>query len=209
MAISSLFLNSPLTKTTLPFSSNSVQRSFCSFAAFADIVRPRAYAVASAPSSPYGPSTPLRGRRRFTFLPNARLSQSALWLSDAHLYPPIECFALRLMTLARGRGELILGRIAGGSVTRGMRKSRLRRLASQVAGVGMGAHRCEYDGFGAPSLFAVCCCGPGGDPRSKLKPCEFALKKQRPSDWNWRNLNKLDEGTGTGRLARMADMTTQ
>lgn len=165
--------------------------------------------MASAPSSPYGASTPLRGRRRFTFLPKARLSQSALWLSDAHLCPPIECFALRLVTLARGRGELRLGRIVGGNVTRGRRKSRLRRLASQVAGVGMGAHRCEDDGIGVPSLCAVCSCGPGGGPWSKAKPCEFALKKQRPSDWNCRNLNKLDEGTGTGSLARMADMTAQ
>lgn len=40
-AINSLFLNSPLARTTFPFSSNSVQRNLGCVAALADILRPR------------------------------------------------------------------------------------------------------------------------------------------------------------------------
>lgn len=138
-AISSLFLNSPLTRTTLPFSSNSVHRSLASFADLGDMLRPRLKAGASPPSSkkePSGRSSDFSGRGIFCLRPHNWRSHPPLLLDTCHPLPPLDacrCEVCNKLIRDLPRLVLWLGRICFVVVAvQGHKKSRLRKPASRV-----------------------------------------------------------------------------
>jgi hypothetical protein len=145
-AMSSLFLNSPLTSSTLPFSSNSVHRSFASLADLGDMLRPRLNIGASPPSSkkdPSGKSSDFSGRGIFCLRPHRWRSHPLSLLDACHPLPSLEprhpflsfdayrCEVYDESVRLLPRLALCPGRPwVAGVLARGHKKSRLRKPAS-------------------------------------------------------------------------------
>jgi hypothetical protein len=219
-AMSSLFLNSPLTSTTLPFSSNSVHRSFASLADLGDMLRPRLNIGASPPSSkkdPSGKSSDFSGRGIFCLRPHRWRSHPLSLLDACHPLPSLElCHPFLSFDAYRcevyDESVRLLPRLAlcpgrpcvAGVPARGHKKSRLRKPASRVVG---------FDIVVDTHLWGEAICNElglreGGETRgaawSNMKPRGLALKKQSPSDCDLRNLSRVEDGVGACKLDRMA-----
>lgn len=201
--MSSLFLNSPLTKTTFPFSSNSVQRSLGSFAALGEIARPRLNIEVPSSRPRAGKSSARSGPP-----PVLDLLPKSFWRHD-HLLD----FTLKLRSVVQGFSydltfprflpSLALGPVSlsEGLIEPDRRKFKLIIEASSTLHRGTSVIRCLEEeknvrGFDCETRGATC---------SVLFPgCGLEQKNQQLSVWDLRNLRRADDGTGPCSEVRMA-----
>lgn len=178
LAISSLFLNSPFTSTTFPYSSNSVQRSFGSFAALTAIILRLLNIDVSPVSAPaYALLGKSSGSRAFLLVLEFPPQSFSCHFSFVEL---AELLRFGVTELLKPNARLLecggrKGTVEG--VELGQRKSRLTKLACSVVCCGL-ALKTQVELF--LGKFAAAHAGAGADKELawlKLKPGRgFVLK---------------------------------